>query len=220
MSAEEAQNKTIELLQQNEDIILFQPTFIYKNKAIAKPDAFIKYKDEYILIETKGTTKTKAAHLVDIQYQATIVNETLSSLFNSKIKKFFLCLVEYKMDKKNNIGFVLVDCASTTKNGASVNETEKEKYEKFSQQYIELIALYKEGRKDNIKFSDLIYNSENIPESKYKKGGEVKTTYLKFLDNFNFINNRFSFDERIEEIFNQQINLSPSFVPTDEYKMC
>jgi hypothetical protein len=161
------------------------------------------------LIETKGTTSTKAAHLVDIQYQTTIINDVLLKEFNTKITNFFLCLVEYRMGMKNEIGFVLTDCAAYQKGGHTFPDKHKN-LEKFSDQYIFTRALYKEGKEKGLKFYDVIYNLDSI---------DLKA-YNKFIENFSEINNEESFLERINEIYNTDINLNPSFIPCYEYKAC
>ena len=49
--------KTLQYLETHKYAIIFQPTFIAKNKAIAKPDALINVDGKLFLVETKGTTK-------------------------------------------------------------------------------------------------------------------------------------------------------------------
>jgi hypothetical protein len=100
-------NMTIKLLQEKENVIIFQPTFIYKDVAIAKPDAFIKRNNEFILIETKGTTSSKSVHIVDITYQAHVCNETIVKYFDKKIDEYYLCIVDYALRNKGEIGFKL-----------------------------------------------------------------------------------------------------------------
>jgi hypothetical protein len=67
-------SKTLEILKTKDNVILFQCTFIYKEMAIAKPDGFVKYQGKYYLYETKGTSSEKMSHLVDVIYQANVVN--------------------------------------------------------------------------------------------------------------------------------------------------
>jgi hypothetical protein len=124
----EAFNKTLEYLKSDDNFILFQPAFIYKNKAIAKPDAFIKLNGKYILVETKGTTNTKLSHLIDVTYQHIVINECLLQI-NANISQYFLCIIDYKIANKNELGFTLSEFASIAKGGYG---STKLKFPKFS----------------------------------------------------------------------------------------
>jgi hypothetical protein len=127
LSNDDAFNKTKELLSNDDNFILFQPTFIYKNKAIAKPDAFIKHNGKYILVETKGTTTVKCSHLIDLTYQHIVINECLKQI-NTTISQYYLCLIDYRLGEKNELGFCLSEFASIVKGGYKNNSSEAIKY--------------------------------------------------------------------------------------------
>ncbi|GHU33973.1 hypothetical protein FACS1894166_10650 [Bacilli bacterium] len=118
MSNEDAANKTLEIMKMNDhDFIMFQPCFIFKGKAITKPDAFIRRDNKYILIETKGTTSGKMIHLVDIIFQSHVISRVLKTEMNTETLEYKLCLVAYEKAKKNEITFILTDRVPISKSG-------------------------------------------------------------------------------------------------------
>jgi hypothetical protein len=118
LSNESSAAKTLEIMKTNDhDFIMFQPCFIYKNKAITKPDAFIRKDNKYILIETKGTTSAKMIHLVDIIFQSHVISEVLKSEMDAIISDYKLCLVAYEKAKRNEVTFILTDHVPVTKSG-------------------------------------------------------------------------------------------------------
>lgn len=61
------------MTQDQDDFIMFQPTFIYEfnynNQLLAlitKCDSLIRFDHQLILIETKGTSSTKRVHFLDL----------------------------------------------------------------------------------------------------------------------------------------------------------
>jgi hypothetical protein len=104
--------KTIEILRHNDNVVLFQPAFIYKNKAIAKLDALVKSNNNYTLIEVKGTSRSKKMHLLDVYYQTQVANYVLKNEFNNLISDVKLCLVSYETLPKNEISFTFTDYLS------------------------------------------------------------------------------------------------------------
>ena len=121
---------------------MFQPTFIARNKAIAKPDALINDGGKLILVETKGTTNPKFNHLVDIYYQNQIINEALKEK-DFYIDEYYLCIVKYELLNLKQISFVLTKNCSLSKSGFA---TPKE-----AQEYIHKLSL-----KESTKIKSLI----------------------------------------------------------------
>jgi hypothetical protein len=171
LSNDEAFNKTINYLKNDDNFILFQPTFIYKNKALAKPDALIKNDGKYILVETKGTTTVKCSHLIDITYQHIVINECLLQL-NTEISQYYLCIIDYKIADKNELGFTLSEFASIVKNGYG---STKSKFPKFSNEWIADRRQNKRAKNKNILYSLIINDYENnVPEAFLTKEGAIK----------------------------------------------
>jgi hypothetical protein len=202
---EASAKKTLDLLKTKNNVIMFQPTFIYKNKAIARPDAFIKRGNMFILIETKGTTSVKIIHLIDMTYQAIVVNETIQKLFNKKIDQFILCIVDYRLGEKNEIGFKFSPYAVLTKS-ASSSKTKTKELIKFSDEYIEARANSKDGSDRSVLAADLIYNCATLNE-KQRKSTE------KYYD----MNNIENFDSIIDELYETPMNLHPTFEPSPKF---
>lgn len=121
-TSEQLADITLKHIINKQNIILFQPTFIAKQIAIAKPDAFIILNGEYILIETKATTKTKANHFLDIFYQDNVINFVLKQNKLSEIKKYITCIAAIIKNKKNEISFILNENIGYQKNGPSVGK--------------------------------------------------------------------------------------------------
>lgn len=103
-SLEELADLTLELLDKNGEIILFQPVFI-NNQLITKPDCFIKENEEFIVIETKGTSSIKKHHLLDIFYQAQVISK--HPYFVNKCVSYKMCIVDYVKLKKNQVSFTI-----------------------------------------------------------------------------------------------------------------
>jgi hypothetical protein len=99
-----------------DNFILFQPVFIFENRAVARPDALIKEKGKYTIIEVKGTLKPKLKHLVDLVYQHHIVNAVLEE-FNQKIDNYLLCVIKYIKNIKGKFEFEITDRIPLVKSG-------------------------------------------------------------------------------------------------------
>ncbi|MCV3743352.1 DUF2779 domain-containing protein [Ureaplasma sp. ES3154-GEN] len=98
--------KTLSILSDNEDYILFQPVFI-TNNLITKPDALIKYKDQLIIIETKGTSSVKSRHILDLFYQYKVIAQN-PNVINQFACHFKLCIVKYERLKViDKVSFVI-----------------------------------------------------------------------------------------------------------------
>jgi hypothetical protein len=191
--------KTLDIIKNNDNVLLFQPTFIYKDIAIAKPDALVRLHGEYILIETKGTTNTKLSHLVDVQYQVNIVDDVLDK-FNTCIDQCKLCIVRYEKLNKGRISFLLTEYCNYQKSGApSTKKYESEYNDKFSNEYIKLKQSYKDGS----------ICGNNIID--YVHGKIAKFKRYEDLGGKNF-------DKIINELKNAELFDKPSLKPCREYK--
>lgn len=207
LSNDEAFIKTMDYLRNDDNFILFQPTFIYRNKAIAKPDAFIKNNGKYILIETKGTSTVKCAHLIDITYQHIVISECLKQI-KSIISQYYLCLIDYRIADKNELGFCLSEYASLVKGGYN----SKPKFEKFTKEWIIEKKYNKIAKNKNILYSDIINNYETLQPEKMGKKWE------KFINNYSQIRDTNKFDKVIDELIKHKIVDELIFEPTNKYK--
>lgn len=82
----------------NQNIILFQPTFIWKEKGlITKCDALVKINNDIFIIETKGTSSTKIIHVFDLFYQHKVVENSINEINdnNTFIYNYRLCIIDY-----------------------------------------------------------------------------------------------------------------------------
>jgi hypothetical protein len=205
---DKAAKKTIELLTTKENIIMFQPTFIYKDKAMARPDGFVKHGNVFTLLETKGTTTVKAVHLVDMTYQAIVVNETIQKLFKKQIDIFKLCIVDYTKAKKGDVPLKFTEYAALQKggftNGKLDTGVKKGNIQKYSDEFIDLKSQSKDASIGNAPFSDYIYDKIN---------NSSKTKTADNLKEYQEMNNIDNFDEIIDELYLTPINLNPTFEP-------
>lgn len=204
--------KTIEFLKSNKYAIMFQPTFIARNKAIAKPDALINCNGKLILVETKGTTNPKFNHLVDIYYQDQIINVSLKDL-DFYIDDYYLCIVKYELLGLKKISFVLTRNCSINKSGFST-----ELPESIRQSSLIVQTKYKANIREaqdksspkDTSIKSLLNNTPNLSDRSmniYEKKYEI---FFKDDDQFWKI---------IDELFNYQIDDSiPSLIPCDMYK--
>ena len=137
-SLKEKHEKTMDLLINYPNFIIFQPVFIFDDQLIDIPDAVVKINNELILIETKAAKKIKKRYIIDLIYQTNIVNKTLKVKGITTIKKFFLCLIKDCPNKKMKISFKLeeiflkkLDDLSTSNYSLTINEsTKKNKWKK------------------------------------------------------------------------------------------
>lgn len=201
-------HKTIELLESKSQIIIFQPTFLAFNKAIAKPDAFIKHSENnYTIIETKSTTSPKIHHFLDVFYQNSVINETKINNQQILINDFFLCVPKYQLNKKNDINFVLTNKIPFTKSAKSLSEKQKKMIEnknKWSNDVLKMKSDKKLCVDQEQTIKDEIYG--NFPKS--KKG------IIQWLDDNIY---KKSFNEIINEIYETNISNSFSLEPSKKY---
>lgn len=106
-SLNEKCEKTINLLINYSNLIVFQPVFIFDEQIIDIPDAIVKINNELILIETKAAKIAKKRYIIDLIYQANVINKILKENEIKPIAKFFLCLIKDCPNKKMNVSFTL-----------------------------------------------------------------------------------------------------------------
>ncbi|MBQ4209239.1 hypothetical protein II654_02320 [bacterium] len=95
------------MLINHHNIIIFQPVFIFDDQLIDIPDAIVKINNELFLIETKAAKTAKKRYIIDLIYQANVINKILKINKIKSINKFFLCLIKDCPNKKMNVSFML-----------------------------------------------------------------------------------------------------------------
>jgi hypothetical protein len=157
---------TKELLTKHDNIIIFQPVFIYKGLAIAKPDAFIKKNNEIHLIEVKGTTAPKLVHVVDMLYQHHIINHFLQAEFGKHIEHYALCVVAYDLCSKNEIHFIITPYGTDTKTGSHVKKVQGRNIN----EWLQLEQSARLGQSRNVLLKDMLTGHPSFqsdPKSSY-----------------------------------------------------
>ena len=89
------------------NLIIFQPVFIFNEQIIDIPDAIVKINNKLILIETKAAKIPKKRYIIDLIYQANVINKILKENEIEPIAKFFLCLIKDCPNKKMDVSFML-----------------------------------------------------------------------------------------------------------------
>jgi DNA-directed RNA polymerase specialized sigma54-like protein len=193
-------NETKKILLKD-NFILFQPVFIYKNKAVTRPDVLIKEKGKYTIIEVKGTTKPKIKHLVDMIYQHHVINNVLSE-FNESIFDYLLCVVKYTKGTRNKIEFIINEHIPLVKDGKDLSDKAKLQFPgllKYSDQAIEARCLARLDNDSSVTIQKLIQLDSSGLENKKKKLYDARVVPL--LD---------------EEEFEKIIDELQAFTPTGE----
>lgn len=213
--------RTLELIKENDNIVLFQSVFIYTDKkdntqkAIAKPDAIVKVDNKLILIETKGTTSTKLYHLMDIYYQKNIINESLKILENEpQINEYKLCIVKYEKCAVHEVSFVLVDRCNFNK--GPKNPSDNQLKEAITEREVEELKQYtKEIIDEEYDYSidSLLNKGESISLS--------SRAYKPYVKKFNeYFSDENKFWKIIDELFEYK-PIDPerlTFEPCKQYK--
>ena len=114
--------KTINLLIRYSNLIIFQPVFIFGKQLIDIPDAIVKINNQLFLIETKAAKAPKKRYIIDLIYQANVVNATLKTNKMKQITKFFLCLIKDCSNKKMNVSFVLEEIFLKKLDDSKIND--------------------------------------------------------------------------------------------------
>lgn len=100
---EEIAIKTKEIIMNENQVIFFQPVFIYNN-LITKPDAVVKDDIEIKVFETKSTTTAKLIHFLDIFFQSKVISnqEYLADYYF----EYNLCLSAYCYANRHEVPFI------------------------------------------------------------------------------------------------------------------
>ena len=208
--------KTMQYLESHKYAIMFQPTFIARNKAIAKPDALINVDGKLILVETKGTTNPKLNHLIDIYYQKQIIEEALKDK-DYYLDDYYLCIVKYELLGVKQISFVLTKNCPINKTGFQPNNDQKNELKNKKITLAEtthLKSLIRLGESDkspeDTSIKSLLDNHPSLLSKSKKTYEEIYTEFLESSDKFWNI---------IDELYNYQIDNSlPSLIPSEKYK--
>jgi hypothetical protein len=196
-------NKTLELLKNYDNIIIFQPTFIYKNKAIAKPDAIVKLDGKYYLIEVKGTSTAKPVHLLDFIYQSNVVEYVLQEKLSESIEDYYLCIADYCLANKREVKFALTNRINISPPSSPKNLPS----EKLSQSVISIKKNLKQGK---YLIKNLVKGDSS--ELKVRARNKYEEIFVKLTDEAQF-------DLIIDELAAAEINENPQFEPCEEYKL-
>ena len=193
--------KTLDWMNSHKYSIMFQPTFIAKNKAIAKPDALILNNGKLTIIETKGTTNPKINHLVDIYYQSQILSEALKNK-DYYIDDYYLCLIKYELAKLKELSFVLTRNCSTSKTGFGT-----EKLKKFDLTFKEKIKAKAEIREGvSSEFSPEDCSIKSLLSNTQILSSRLQKPYEEFYEEY------LASDEKFWDIIDELYN----FVPSDK----
>lgn len=183
--------KTLEILNNNKDVIIFQPVFI-NNDLITKCDALIKEGNNIKIIETKGTSTSKIHHFLDLFFQANVL--LCEELINYNFE-YFLSIVDYIKAKKNECPFVITPYINYSKTISKSKNFNEEQWRKAKQGYnYTLIDKEKKEYEEfpisitnlvNGDFSELELKFSSTASPQTKKAIEKAMTLLqKTYDNF------------------------------------
>lgn len=224
---EDAFLKTKELLEQNENIIIFQPVFI-NDKLITRCDALVKMKNDIEIIETKGTTTVKLHHFLDLFFQHEVLTQDDFIHFNIN---YNLCLVDYISANKNECPFVITPYFNYSKSISKSKNYTQEQWRLAKQGYNPTMV-----DKINKTYEFFPINITNVLNGDFvdleiKKENTVTPGTKKAIDNATIILDKAitTFYQDIEEIsflksiaMNNQsgfINdIKPSFYDNGEFK--
>jgi hypothetical protein len=172
-------DETIKFLAKD-NFVLFQPTFIYRNQAITKPDALVKENGKYTIIEVKGTTKPKSKHLVDLIYQHHVINEVLKE-FNQSIANYLLCVVKYAKETKGNVDFTLTEHIPLVKGGKNLSEKAEAQFPgilRYSDEAIEACRLARLDSASTVTINHLMKQDSKDLDNKKRKIYDAKIAPL------------------------------------------
>jgi hypothetical protein len=193
-------NETKKFLQKD-NFILFQPVFIYRDKAVTRPDVLIKKNGEYTIMEVKSTTRPKSKHLVDLIYQHHVINDVLK-IYDAQINDYLLCVVKYIKGVKNHIDFVITNRIPLVKGGKNLSEKRKRQFPgklKYSDEAIEAQRLARLNNDSNVTIQNLM--QLNVKELEIRKKQIYNEYVVPLLDTdyFDKIINELSHDIPVGE---------------------
>ena len=206
--------KTKELILQYDNLIIFQPVFIYKN-LITKSDTLVKNKNKIYIIETKGTTSAKFVHYLDLLFQKQVIeNQDYLKALNPK---FFyeLCLIEYNYLNKNDVTLQTTPFINLSKTVSITTQLKKLNIQKTE------LATIKNNIKKGIpynneitplKIKDLIYqNYDDLSINCGAQNFQTRQKYEKCYEAVSNINNEFFEVMKKLQAFKDKLN-DKSFV--------
>lgn len=220
---------TLDLINNYDEIILFQPVFI-KGNMITKCDAIVKKDNIINLIETKATSSTKLHHYLDILYQKNVIED---HPYNKQYTfKYFLCIVKFEKQLKDNVSFEITPYFNISKSSPQL-DSKKEIYYSSSENIIEAKSLLKTGRWfkqpntndiypvsfDKILRSDFFELHERQKVSNRSRAIEKMDLFLELNNNFdNVINELFEHKIKIKKDNSIPINFKPSPNDNGDFK--
>ena len=161
--------KTINLLVNHSNIIVFQPVFIFDGQLIDIPDAIIKINDQLFLIETKAAKTPKKRYIIDLIYQKNVVNAVLKANRMKQVEKFFLCLIKDCPNEKMNVSFVLEEIFLKKLDNLKINDY-----------YLTIQDVAKKNKRKQHLFNNFVNTNNDF----WKQINQLKTTEKTKLINF------------------------------------
>lgn len=161
--------KTINLLVNYSNLIVFQPVFIFDGQLIDIPDAIVKINDQLFLIETKAAKTPKKRYIVDLIYQKNVVNAVLKTKGMKLVEKFFLCLIKDCPNEKMNVSFILEEIFLKKLDDLKINDC-----------YLTIQDTTKQNKRKQHLFNNFV----NINNDFWKQINQLKTTKKKELIDF------------------------------------
>ncbi len=116
--------KTKEIILNNENAIMFQPTFIY-GSLITKSDAVVKKGNKFYIIETKATSSAKIYHYLDLFFQKNVI-ENQEYFPDTAEYDYRICLIKYELCDKGRTTFITSNCFNVTKSVTQIGKKAKE----------------------------------------------------------------------------------------------
>lgn len=154
---------TQKYIQENTNVLLFQPVFI-SNNLITKPDAILITNNKLYLFETKATTTAKYIHFLDLFFQAKVIENCEYIKKMDLLFDYELVLIKTTLNKKGEINFVLSKTINLKKTFALSVGIKNEKTFSYLN-YVYLISQAKLGLNpinkygiENYLINDLINN--------------------------------------------------------------
>ncbi|MGL5591570.1 MAG: DUF2779 domain-containing protein [Mycoplasmoidaceae bacterium] len=219
---------TRDFLLANEEIIIFQPVFIF-NDLITKPDALVKSGNKIEIIETKCTTTSKLVHLLDLLFQKKVIEE--QDFLKNFSFDYKLCLVSYNKMNRNEVGFIITKNCNITKSAPSLSNKIKNNDDISNDEKIKLKQMMKIGdwfkdEKENlypIPIVDILNNDWNAWQERYDilTNSKSKNSIIRFQEEFSKVLN--NFNSTIEELIQHKKNMTykdfpKNFIPSKNDK--
>lgn len=194
LNIEENIKKTLELIQNNEFIIIFQPAFIDNNlQTVTKCDALVKINNDIFIIETKATSTAKFHHILDLFFQKQVIDKTLFNQYNVMYR---LCLIKYEKQKKKSVSFIISDTINLKKSVScsKINELDIKQAIKIGKCY-ELKGKFH----DNLFIDDILeQNYEKLIDNKIKED-KINIIQNLFNEYNNVIDNLWKHKRKVEK---------------------